>query len=75
MKEKLLTFEVKEGCDEIEIHGDEAGLLYLVELISKVIKYRQHDHWMTPSWGGDELSEEQQNDENRIVNKVTLHIW
>jgi hypothetical protein len=75
MEDKLLTFEISRDCDEIEIHGDEKGLGHLIELITKVLEYRQHDHWMTPSWGGDELSEELQNPENKIINKVTLHIW
>ena len=71
---KLLTFEMSDDKTEIEIHGDKEGLIYLVGLIEKVIKYNTHDHLMTPSWAGNELSEEAKGKNTHIINKVTIGI-
>lgn len=75
MNEKLLTFEVNEDCDQIEIHGNKQGFLELVEVISKVVSGSQHEHLMTPAWGGTELSEQTQGETSRLINKVTIHFW
>jgi hypothetical protein len=69
MKEKLLTFEISKNLDEIDIHGNQQGLSELLEIIGNVIKSRQHDHLMTKSWGGDELSDERQDETATLINK------
>lgn len=75
MSNKLLTFEVNEDCDQIEIHGNQEGFLELIEALNRVMSGSQHEHLMTPAWGGIELSEERQGEAGRLINKVTVHFW
>jgi hypothetical protein len=72
---ELLTFELSNDIQEIEIHGNEKGLRKLIEIIERTIELKTHDHLMTPSWSGSELTEEAQGDNTRLINKVTIHIW
>ncbi len=71
----LLTFELADDDEELEIHCDEEGLRRLIAACSRVLETRAHDHLMTPSWGGTELSEERQGRGNRLLNKVTVRLW
>jgi hypothetical protein len=75
MSDKLLTFELSVDGDQLEIHGDLAGLHDLSRILQRVIDTHEHEHLMTPSWGGNELSEEVQGIGVRLINKVTIHIW
>ena len=71
----MLTFEIVDAS-EIEIHGDAEGLRALANRISQLLERKlDHDHLMTPSWGGAELSEERQNRKAELVNMVTIHRW
>jgi Immunity protein 32 len=74
MSKRLLTFEIV-GDDEVEIHGDVEGLRDLIRSLTHVIETGEHDHLMTPSWGGTELSEEPQKEGAKLVNKVTIRVW
>lgn len=71
----MLTFEITEEGDEIEIHGDREGLVSLLRAISTVLESGDHDHLMSPSWGGKELAEEKQGETNDLVNKVSIYSW
>ncbi len=71
----LLSFELSENNDELHIHLDEAGLSQLMAHLSLLKKESQHEHLMTPSWGGNELSENKQGEKSNILNKVTIHQW
>ena len=74
MSKRLLTFEIV-GDGEVEIHGDVEGLQDLIRSLTRVIETGEHDHLMTPAWGGSELSEEPQKAGAKLVDKVTIHIW
>lgn len=72
----LLSFELSKNKDELDIHLNEEGLSRLIELLLRFKKHGyQHEHMMTPSWGGNELSEEQQALDSSLLNKVTFHKW
>lgn len=75
MNRELLTFEISKDGSTVDIHGDSAGLNYLAQIITRVAKSGEHDHLMTESWGGNELSEEKQSENCTIINKVTIHCW
>jgi hypothetical protein len=75
MNDKLLTFELSADGDNLEIHGNLAGLRELSKILERAIETRQHEHLTTPSWGGDELTEEVQGVGARLLNKVTIHVW
>ncbi len=74
MSKRLLTFELV-GDGELEIHGDAEGLRSLIRSLTRVVETGEHDHLMTPTWGGVELSEEPQRVGAKLVNKVTIRIW
>lgn len=71
----LLTFELTPDGEELEIHCDSQGISRLLASLSRTAESRTHDHLMTPSWGGHELTEAKQGKENRLLNKVTIRYW
>jgi hypothetical protein len=51
----LLTFEIEEGMDAIEIHANEQGLQDLIERLLRLKnslrgKSSEHEHLITPNW-------------------------
>lgn len=73
--EEILTFELCDDRDELEIHFNEIGLRNLLQYLQRVEKSLDHEHLMTEEWGGHELSSIVQGDNNIILNKVTLRYW
>ena len=71
---KLLTFEFDERDELLEIHGNTDGLISLRDKIDNLIKMKsdEHIHMMIPSWGGEELSEEKQCEDNRLIPHVKV---
>ncbi len=69
----LLTVEY-DGESVVELHLDEEGLDLLVDRLMKLRKHNEpeHDHLMTPSWAGWELTEEKQDAENELINHLTI---
>ena len=54
----MLTFELTNEEDELEVHFDEEGARQLVQAIQIALSSGDHQHLMTPAWGGAELTEE-----------------
>jgi hypothetical protein len=75
MSKFLLTFELDKEFEQIDVHFDEVGLEQLILILQNLRGVSDHDHMMTPSWGGDQLSDEPQSDQTKLINKVTLHKW
>jgi hypothetical protein len=75
----MLTFELTPDLDELEIHTDREGLRNLLNYIRRLMESDEplprHDHLMTPSWGGHELTEEAQTENGRLLNHVKIHLW
>jgi hypothetical protein len=72
----LLSFEYNQK-GVIEIFMDELGRDFLVKTLqslSTIDSDIAHDHLMTPSWAGTELTEELQNPANELINKVTVFL-
>lgn len=74
-KGTLLAFEIAASGDELEIHGSESGISELISILNRVVETKGHEHLMTPSWGGTELSEERQGGKSVLINKVTIRVW
>ncbi len=76
---KLLTFELSRDGDELHIHCNREGLEALQQILHRLAESSapvpRHDHLMTPSWAGDELTEEKQGDDTTLLNKVTVRLW
>jgi len=78
MQNHLLSFELSDNKDQLLIHGDEAGLRLLISTLDKLVNHTQdghfdHDHLMTPAWGGWELSPE--NKGGTVINHVKVYCW
>ena len=68
----MLSFEYDAKNGTLEIFFDEEGKSLLLTSIEKVVRPGDHDHLMTPSWSGYELSEEVHHEKNTLINMVTL---
>lgn len=51
----MLTFELNETEDTLEIHADAQGLSELIGALRRLQQRGGHEHLMTPNWGGSEL--------------------
>jgi len=53
---------------------DKKGLEFLKGQIEKLLENRTtYAHLMTPNWGGCELSEEKQGENNKLINHVKIY--
>ncbi len=78
MTAHLLSFELNANNDELLIHGDEAGLQLLSKILNSLVSqtdagYFNHEHLMTPQWGGIELSSA--NKGGIIIEHVKVYCW
>lgn len=75
MSNPLLTFEINNEQKSIEIHANAEGVAALKYWLDVALKTNDHQHLMTPEWGGAELSSELQGQLNRLVNHVKIIPW
>jgi hypothetical protein len=68
----MLTAEMNEKLNAIELHLDEKGLDNLIEQLQSLKQYDSHAHFMTPAWGGKELGEIAHG-ANRLVNHLIIY--
>jgi hypothetical protein len=73
----LLTFEWDAKDEILEIHANREGLEKLRTAINTLLSKNgcDHIHLMTEDWGGEELSNEKQCQENEIINHVKVFQW
>ena len=79
MAKHNLTVEIS-GGDEISVHGDEAGLQFLVDHLQRLLDstkpgHFNHEHLNTEDWGGDELNSTLLSDSAKLINHVRLYCW
>lgn len=76
-KNTILTFEMNERDQILEIHTDETGINRLLELLVNLNKKKEpdHIHLMTANWGGEELTPDKIGDENIAINHVKIFKW
>jgi len=76
---KLITIEYSEERELVELHLNKKGAEFLRNYLSQLIeKNKDNDsHWMTSDWGGDELSDNQQNQNNgiKLINHLKIMYW
>ena len=73
----ILTLEIKDGAKPTEAEAalcfDDEGLEFLIEKLTRLRGKRDHEHLMTPSWAGNELTEVKQGSaEYELVNHLRL---
>lgn len=66
----MLTFEV-DGGDAVEVNFDAAGRDELLRILTRLVP-GDHEHLLTPSWGGGPLTEDFPNPDLSPVHKVTF---
>lgn len=73
----MLTFELTNDRDRVEIHGDREGLLLLAQTLTELAAKSSpdHVHLMTVDWGGSELTNVGQGLSNELVHHVKLFLW
>jgi len=77
MKNKLITFELREDKDQVDIHLNKEGIDYMIKILEELRTGNTNDHFhlMTNSWGGDQLSEDKQSESSELLNLVTVYFW
>ena len=77
--EKLLTIELGGKDQIVEMHLNKLGSEYLRDILSKLIAENQNcdHHLMTPDWGGNELTSDQQNlkEGSKLIHNLKLFYW
>ena len=70
----LFTVEIVEES-VAEIHLDEEGLDLLIDRLTKLRRHQEpeHEHLMTPSWAGTELTEDKQSADNDLIHMLTVY--
>lgn len=74
----MISFELKKPeagktVDELEVFLDRAGLNSLLAQLQFLEGGRtEHVHLMTESWGGSELSDHPQRQENTVIHHVKI---
>lgn len=69
----LLTVEYQANVQELDIVCDDEGIELLMDRLRKLRDGGGgHTHLMTPSWAGDELTEERQTEAGLLVNHVRI---
>jgi hypothetical protein len=73
----LLTFEWDSKNEVLEIHGNQEGLEKLKNTIESLLAkaHNDHVHLMTKNWGGNELPDNKQCQENETINHIKLFKW
>ena len=78
-REHILSFATdKDG--QLFVHADAAGLDHLIRSLSHIRRKLDagvcdHDHLMTGSWGGDELTERTLEEGAKIIHHVKIYGW
>ena len=74
--EKVLTLELNQQGELLELHLNKKGAEFLKSVLTKLIDNNTDcdHHFMTPDWGGDELSSNQQNlrDDIKLIHQLKI---
>ena len=68
----ILTVEWNPSHQELDVLCDDEGIALLIDRLQNLQKRGGHDHLMTESWAGNELTEQPHKDGGMLVNHVRL---
>jgi hypothetical protein len=68
----VLTIEYQNEAEELDIVCDLSGLELFISHLQKLKRDGGHIHLMTPSWAGDELTEEKQSENGVLINHLRV---
>jgi hypothetical protein len=70
---KVLTVELNAKENRVEINFDDDGLKILKRSLDSLQKAGTgHDHLMTPSWAGAELTETKQSNDTQLIHHLVF---
>jgi hypothetical protein len=70
----ILTVELNRAKESVEIYCDKEGLELLRRRLEVLSERGGHEHLMTPSWAGTELTEELQRAGNTLINHLEIMV-
>lgn len=75
MATEFLTFECDSEREQVEIYANKAGLECLIKTLCSLRDNdsNDHEHLMSPEWGGAELSVESQNPQFSLIHHVKIY--
>ncbi|MBU1358853.1 MAG: immunity protein 32 [Gammaproteobacteria bacterium] len=70
----MLTIELTNSRDGVEIHEDQAGLLLLAQTLTDLAERSPPDHvrTMTSDWGGSGLNNQRQGLTSELIHQLCL---
>jgi hypothetical protein len=68
----VLSVEYLETDEELVVCCDSQGLDLLIAYLQRLKNDGGHTHLMTPSWAGDELTEERQLPNSQLINHMRV---
>lgn len=68
----VFTTEYNKKDGIVEIYCDKEGLEFLIQRLFTLKKNGGHEHLMTPSWSGNELTETKQAVDNELINHLCI---
>lgn len=68
----MLTVEFNPKDECVELYCDEEGLDVLGRALAVLRDAGGHEHLMTPSWAGHELTEDKQNPANQLIHHLLI---
>jgi len=78
----MLTVEKDKDAEHIYIHGSPEKLRWLASRLEAIANEaeksgRSHDHFMTPDWGGEELTNAPQGEKesHALINHLIVYGW
>ncbi len=74
----ILTFEMTADWRQLQIHCNPDGLKQMIHTLSRLSEDKDkpdHDHWMTQSWAGHELTERKKGGGTILINQVDVRYW
>ena len=76
----VLSVSTSSDGNVVFIHADKPGLDFLIEKLSRLRNHIQndeseHEHFMTPAWAGNELSERKMDQNERQVHHIKFYAW
>lgn len=70
----MLTVELNEAKEALEIYCDEEGLDLLLKKLQSLRSRGGHVHFMSSSWAGEELDEDVQGAGNRLLHHLVVAV-
>lgn len=72
--DKLISVEYAEKDEKVELFLNRRGAEDLIQRLQEILEGPvEHYHWMSKDWGGEELSNDQQGLNNKLIHH--LQVW